>query len=236
MTELEREDGIRYLLGELADAEAERFEDELFEDPAAVEALEAIEAELYEDYACDALDGPRRATFEARFLSTPEGRARLATAKLFDRRFGRSPEAEVPLARVIPLRPRVLPVLAAIAAVVLVVVGASIFAPRSERLVVQLSPALRSADAPVIVTPTSATTHVLLELALDDDPSSGPFVVTWDRDGVELPQTIATRAPGAASAVADVARTTLAPGRYALTLRGSDGTPLARYVFRVQGP
>lgn len=233
MREPTREAGVRYLLGELTEAESVRFEEELFEDPANVEALEALEAELYADYACGALEEPEKGAFERHLLATPEGRARLESARLFDRRFGAATKHEAPRAVVIPFRQRVVPALVAIAAAILAVLGVSLLTVRDERLVVRLSPELRSGRAAVTVAPGRATTAVAFELALDDEPSPGPFAITWSRDGAELPPLSATRAPGAATAVVEVAPGRLAPGRYELTLRGSDGAALARYTFRV---
>ncbi|MCK6548042.1 hypothetical protein L6R52_19480 [Myxococcota bacterium] len=225
MSELDHEEGVRYLLGELTEDEASALEDATFDHPERVEVLEALEAELFADYACGALQGPRRAAFEARFLSTPEGRARLADARLFERSFTQG-------ARVIPLRRRVTAALAAIAAVVLAVVGAAIFATRDDVLVVRLSPELRSAGTAVQVDAPGAK-RVTLELALDDEPALGPFVVEWARDGTALPALSATRAPGAAALRVDVDGATLSTGRYEVTVR-AEGDPVARYVFRVR--
>jgi hypothetical protein len=68
----------RYLLGQLGEEECERIERALVADAALGEELEAIEEELYFEFAEDTLPPEERERFERRQLATPGGRARLA--------------------------------------------------------------------------------------------------------------------------------------------------------------
>jgi hypothetical protein len=67
-----------YLLGTLPEGEVEAFEDEVFSDDGAFEALEMAEHHLLERYADRTLDAPTRARVEARLLQDEVGRERLA--------------------------------------------------------------------------------------------------------------------------------------------------------------
>ncbi len=71
---------IRYLLGELPEAEKARIEDRLFADDDFFEYLQAIKTELSDDYVSGALTGPERKRFEQRVLSLTEGRQLLNLA------------------------------------------------------------------------------------------------------------------------------------------------------------
>ena len=68
---------IAYLLGELPEAENAGIEEQYLASEAAFAPLRAIEAELYDAYARDALPIGRRRAFERKFLATPEQRQRL---------------------------------------------------------------------------------------------------------------------------------------------------------------
>ena len=65
---------IRYLLGELPEAECIELEQLCLESDEVFEQLEAVEAELTDDYVRGVLVGHRRKEFEKRLLNTP-GRA-----------------------------------------------------------------------------------------------------------------------------------------------------------------
>jgi anti-sigma factor RsiW len=73
-----------YVLGTLPETELQALEDEVFADDAAFERLQMIEERLLERYADGELDADRRARVEARLLSTPEGRRRLAMTRALD--------------------------------------------------------------------------------------------------------------------------------------------------------
>lgn len=73
---------IRYLLGELSEAEQGAFERLCFDDDQAFEELMAVEAELTDDYARGTLKGREREQFEQHLLRSPVWRDELALAKL----------------------------------------------------------------------------------------------------------------------------------------------------------
>jgi hypothetical protein len=73
--------GVRYLLGLLPEEEHARVERALLEDDAAFEAMSALEDELFHDYARGGLDAAERRRFEERYLTSDEGRRRLADAR-----------------------------------------------------------------------------------------------------------------------------------------------------------
>ena len=64
---------IRYLLGELPEEECIKLEQACLENDQAFEELEAVEAELTDDYVRGLLDGRRRKEFEERLLIAPGG-------------------------------------------------------------------------------------------------------------------------------------------------------------------
>jgi hypothetical protein len=68
----------RYLLGELAEDESRRIEQECLDDEQTFELLEAIEAELTDDYVRGDLVGRRRERFEKRVLHVKAGQLPLA--------------------------------------------------------------------------------------------------------------------------------------------------------------
>ncbi len=72
----------RYLLGELSAEECSKVERDCLDDDSIFEQLEAIEAELADDYVRGVLDGRRRKEFEKRVLSTPGGLALLESSKM----------------------------------------------------------------------------------------------------------------------------------------------------------
>ena len=71
----------RYLLGEMAEAERDAFEDRYFGDDEVYERLAAVEGELLDDYVRGRLPAARRAALETTLLATPGGRERLAFAR-----------------------------------------------------------------------------------------------------------------------------------------------------------
>jgi anti-sigma factor RsiW len=73
---------IRYLLGELSEAERGEFERLCFDDDQAFEELLAVEAELTDDYVRGTLKGHRREQFEQHLLRSPARRDELALARL----------------------------------------------------------------------------------------------------------------------------------------------------------
>jgi hypothetical protein len=63
-----------YLLGELAEEESVRVEDQYFSSDAYLELLQAVEAQLMDDYVRDRLTSEKKRRFEERYLGSPQGR------------------------------------------------------------------------------------------------------------------------------------------------------------------
>src|SRR5262245_36490060 len=72
---------IRYLVGQLSEAERTDVEDRYFADDALFEYLSAIETELIDAYIRAELSPANRAHFEQRFLGSPRPRARIGLAR-----------------------------------------------------------------------------------------------------------------------------------------------------------
>src|SRR5215471_12182173 len=68
---------IAYLLDELPESEAIHIEQEYLANDDALALLMAVESELYDAYARNALSPDRRRKFETKFLATAEQRHRL---------------------------------------------------------------------------------------------------------------------------------------------------------------
>ena len=118
---------IKYLLGTLPGDERLRIEQAFFSTDEAFEAMLAAEDELFGEYARDTLAADERATFEARFLATPEGRRKLAFATALMEALGRHTASGAPrpaglFAWPLPARPWMQ---AALMAAVLVLVAAT---------------------------------------------------------------------------------------------------------------
>ncbi len=85
---------LRYLLGQLPDAERDTFEDRYFSDDQLHEQVLAIEEELIDAYVNGELEGQDKTAFERRFLSSPEYRHKLAFAQALARQADReTPES-----------------------------------------------------------------------------------------------------------------------------------------------
>ena len=80
---------IRYLLGELPEEECLRLEQDCLENDQLFEQLEAVEAELTDDYVRGFLDGRRRKEFEKRILTAPGGAENIDLARLITGRSDR---------------------------------------------------------------------------------------------------------------------------------------------------
>jgi anti-sigma factor RsiW len=74
-----------YLLGRLAEDEAELLEDRYFVDPAAYAELQAVEDELIDAYVRGELPGAERAQFERLFLPSAARRNRIGMARHLNR-------------------------------------------------------------------------------------------------------------------------------------------------------
>jgi hypothetical protein len=71
---------VRYLLGDLSEAERERVEEEYFVNQEAWDALGAAENDLIDSYVCGGLPPNRREQFEKHFLASPRKRKRVEFA------------------------------------------------------------------------------------------------------------------------------------------------------------
>jgi len=73
---------VRYLLGDLAEADHQRLEKECLADDKLGETLSAIENDLIDAYVCGELSEKQRQQFEQNFLDTPEKHEQLEVARL----------------------------------------------------------------------------------------------------------------------------------------------------------
>lgn len=71
----------RYLLGKLEDEERSRLEARLLREEDLFETVEAVEADLLDDYAHDRLAPSEREQIAERLASSPQGRSRLAVIR-----------------------------------------------------------------------------------------------------------------------------------------------------------
>jgi hypothetical protein len=141
----------RYLLRTLAEAERVELEAEALRDDAAFERLQAVEDDLFHDYARGGLPDGERRDFERTLLLTPGGARRLEEARAFLGRLG---------VRAEPRRAArwVSPVWLAAAAVVLAVAAAWLLrgTPAPPRQAQQPSPALPVPSPPLSPAPPAA--------------------------------------------------------------------------------
>lgn len=72
---------LRYLLGELSEAEQEQFEEEYFADPQLFQQLQEARNDLMDSYVRDELPAAQRARFEQYFLASPRRRERVELAR-----------------------------------------------------------------------------------------------------------------------------------------------------------
>lgn len=220
MTTVDAERAFAYLLGELPDGDASSLDEALLAEPETHEVLQAFEAELFDAYLDRSLPNERRARFEQRFLSTAAGRERLQRARALRQVAERQVASSQAswwqrVARLLTM-PR-LAVGALVAAVLAFVVARP--PPVSEVLVSLRPDTVRAAD-PARRLEVSASSPVVLELALDDVPAasewkvslSGPNGFSWTGS----PQ----RADGVAVTV-KVSGVTWVSGRYRVSLQSA---------------
>jgi len=81
----------QYLLGELPEEDRLKLEQECLEDDRIFEQLEAVEAELTDDYVRGVLQGPRRQKFEKRLLRSSGGAADIEFSRRITGWSGRQP-------------------------------------------------------------------------------------------------------------------------------------------------
>ena len=117
---------IRYLLGDLPEDEAERFDERSVVDDEFAERLRIVEDDLLDAYASGRLTGERRKRFEAFYLSSPRRRERAAFAGRLLHAADQEHASRHSAIAVLRQAPRWLP-WAAAAAVALCVAGGSIY-------------------------------------------------------------------------------------------------------------
>ena len=121
---------IAYLLGELSDDERTRLEDDYVGDQDLFDELADAETELIDAYVRGALTSRERDRFEARYLSSPRGRDRVAFARSLARAGDRIAAPDRPPQARRPWRPAWLswpsPALTAAAATAVLAVVASV--------------------------------------------------------------------------------------------------------------
>lgn len=73
----------RYLLGEMPEGEMDALDARLFAEPEVFDRMWGVENDLIDNYVRDHLSRAERARFESHYLSTPEHRGRVSTARQF---------------------------------------------------------------------------------------------------------------------------------------------------------
>lgn len=84
---------LDYLLGDLPDEERARVEERMFADDAFGEQIEAMKAELADEFARGEMTARERSRYESRFLVSANGRQRVAFARTMARAFDQAPAA-----------------------------------------------------------------------------------------------------------------------------------------------
>lgn len=73
----------RYLLDDVSDEQRREIEERFFEDDSLFEEISVLEDELFFDYKQNRLNAKEQATFERKFLNTPQDREKAAFAEAF---------------------------------------------------------------------------------------------------------------------------------------------------------
>jgi hypothetical protein len=220
MRPVDAERAFSYLLGELPEGEASQLDEAVLAEADTHELLAAWEAELFDAYLEQDLSAPRRARFEQRFLSTPDGRERLRRAQALRRRA----PAVAPTAwwkRVLEgLRgPRVMAIGLAVAAVLALVVWPRA-APEAR---ISLRPDSVRAAGDVRRLEVAASSAVVFELALDDAPAAASWAVTLSGPNGSSWKGASSRADAVAAEV-KVDGVAWVSGRYRLVLTSAAET------------
>jgi hypothetical protein len=116
-----------YLLGAVDERDGDLFEEAYFQGTEALEAVEAAEETLIEDYLSDGLTGAERERFERHYLAAPLRRTRVETIRRLIAAAGHLAEP-LPAARAAFTRPML-----AIAATLVVMAGASLWIAERSR-------------------------------------------------------------------------------------------------------
>jgi len=112
---------VRYLLGLLSPEEAERLDEASIVDDEMADRLRGVEHDLVDAYTRGTLDPAMRKQFELRYLATERRRDAVAFAGRFANAVDRAALAQEPPRR--PMLARVMPMVAAVAAILLVACG-----------------------------------------------------------------------------------------------------------------
>ncbi len=158
-----------YLLGELPSAEYNVVEEFLMEDSELFEELQAIESQLYDDYAAGQLSEQRAIRFQSRFLQSQEDQDRLRFARaLHSRANSQSPhKRSAPLWKKW-LRPFVLGSGALLAFAVLFFVRPGPSSEALPKLIVLQEQGLRG-EQPIVTLPRSERVTLQISLVLPAD-------------------------------------------------------------------
>jgi hypothetical protein len=255
----------RYLLGRMAETEAEALEHAYLADPQTLERLRAVEDDLLDDYAAGRLAEDERLAFEARYLTSAPLRNRVLAARALRRAMADSGQAVVhTLARRRAMRWTFPAALAAglilgvvayrlwpAAAVPTVSVSPSATAASLRPLprdpvtaVLALSPVLLRGEQPSAARRVPAGTEVVV-LVLEGDPASLPApssplaAAVTTVEGAAVWSGAAQRAPGEPGsprlASVRVPAPSLPPGDYLVTLSAPGSGTLYRYFLRISG-
>lgn len=213
-------DAIRlrnYLLGLLEDGERDSLEDEVFGEERLFALLEAVEAEVMDDYAAGELSEGERRRWEAYMSAHPASVERLGVARALHRRFGGARGS----------RRWWLAGLAA-AAMICIAVFLAWRPPGAAVVAVTLVPGgVRSAaEAPQFA---------------DVPAGAGVVRITWQNDGAAVQAFVRQIDTGnelwrgaVRGGVSEVPAALLAPGDYVATTLAEDGEERNDYTFRVR--
>ena len=89
----DRKQAVKYLLGELAEAEQSLVEERSFQDTEFSELLSEVEDDLVDDYVRADLPAAERAHFERHYLSSPRRHEKMSSARSFQQVMSAMPRA-----------------------------------------------------------------------------------------------------------------------------------------------
>jgi len=230
---------IAYLLEELTEEEAERFEEECFAQEESPDEIEAVENDLIDDYLRNQLAPERRQRFEEKYLNNAVRRERVEMAKSFLRVVAPIKpswtERFVNSWKVYHLIPQIAASVAAVVIIALLVIPSTVIP-----LTLSITPADRAnsvAPKTIPLPPRNATLRVSLTLP---EPSSPGMVyhIQWQDVRRDLGALTAV-SQDSRSITVDIPARTLDHGRYSLNLYklNPDGTQMrvnGAYYFNVE--
>ncbi len=98
LVEENTETAVRYLLGELDEAERDTLEDRIFSDDEFALFLSAVEKDLIDDYARGEMDSALRQRFERNYLTSQSRREKVRVAEILQKEVFAEKEIAAPLA------------------------------------------------------------------------------------------------------------------------------------------